>query len=105
MKPATPQRVSAALRYAGHKRAESRPGRIKGFREYSEGYLVMARQGYAEASVLVEHETGMDRGEAAARRRAGAVDRYAATLEAKGYTVKHDVIGLLPVLMVTAGES
>jgi hypothetical protein len=88
-KPPTPQGISALLKRAGFERSVSSATRIKGWRNYSEGYSVT---GYRD-EVNVRHHTGYARGSGAAERRDTALAQYAEAIRAAGWHVtgpEHD---------------
>lgn len=84
-KTPTPQAISALLRKAGFERSVSSATRIKGWHDYSAGYMA---RGYGADSVEVRHMTGFDRGERAARARGEMLGRYADAITAAGWAVE-----------------
>ena len=100
-KPKTPTApgISRLLATAGFDRSESSATRIKGWRNYSEGYVVSTQD---PGCIRIEYKTGYDRGPNAAKRRDKVLAEYAEALAAAGYTVERDESWALPRLIVTA---
>ena len=89
VKPPTPQGISALLRKAGFERSVSSATRIKGWRNYSEGYSV--RSDYvAEAGdcISVSYNRGNYLPSEADRIRPGMLADYGVAIAAAGYSAE-----------------
>jgi len=101
-KPPTASGISRLLKAAGFERSESSATRIKGWRNYSEGFMVTSHD--PGRAVCVEHKTGYDRGPNAAKRRDEMLTEYAGFFAAAGYSAERDESWAFPRLIVTAKE-
>jgi len=86
-KTPTASGISRLLATAGFERSTSSAGRIRGWRNHSEGYSVT---GQDPGRVRIEHKTGFDRGPNSAARRERMLGEYAAALTTSGYSVERD---------------
>lgn len=98
----TPQGISALLRKAGFDRSVSQPSRIRGFREYTEGFKVSKDY---DGGVLVEWlpSSFRARGNNEERER-DMLNRYHKAIEEAGFAVDYLSTALTAKLLVTAAE-
>lgn len=86
----TPQAVSRLLAKAGFERTTSSPSRIKGLRNWSEGFAV---EGYGHGEVFVHHVSSLihpgERDRAHSREEE---DRYAEVIRAEGYEARRAAV-------------
>jgi hypothetical protein len=89
-KSPTPQSISRLLASAGYERAASSPSRVKGLRNWSEGFAV---EGYGYGEVFVHHVLGsFHPGERDRAHRLEEEGRYAETIKAAGYEVRRSTV-------------
>jgi hypothetical protein len=91
----TPQGISRLLASAGYERATSTPSRVKGLRNWSEGFAV---EGYGHGEVFVRHVLrSIHPGDRDRAHRLKEEGRYAETITAAGYEVRRSAVrrGLL----------
>jgi hypothetical protein len=101
-KPPTAQGISRLLAKAGFERSVSHATRIKGWRDWNEGYVVKTCD---TSTVRVEHRLEKwARGEAADKRAEDFLTAYIKTLTEAGFAVARDE-GWSRRLIVTARES
>jgi len=99
-KQPTPQGISALLRKAGFDRSVSSSTRIRGWREWTEGFKVSR---YDAGRVQVEYRPSSFRARETSDEQIKAMlDRYSEPVEAAGFQVKDDGTGLRMWLMVSA---
>lgn len=93
----TPQGISALLKRAGFERSTSNATRIKGWRNYGEGYSVTGDR----IDVRVRHRFEDRRDQVDPEKYRTALQQYAAPITAAGYSTKIDGWELI----VTAGPN
>lgn len=102
-KQPTPQGISALLRKAGFEKSTTRPGRIRGFREWTEGYEVTKYHGGGVSVKWCPHSLRA-RGNNEDREQE-MLDRYRKVIEDAGYAVADGSTALTGKLLVTAKEA
>lgn len=101
-KQPTPQGISSLLRKAGFSRSESSSTAVKGWRNYSRGYVV---RGSGPGTVTVRHEDGKFRPDDEDHKRSADMEtQYAEAIRVAGYAVEVREGGYFGAMIVTAGE-
>ena len=98
----TPQSISALLRKAGFERSVSKPTRIKGWREWSDGYKVTRR---GNCHVQVEYQPSSFRArETPTEQIKAQLGKYREAIQAGGFDVEDGESVLRVFLIVSAPE-
>jgi hypothetical protein len=102
-KQPTPQGISALLRRSGFERSETKKGRIRGFREWTEGFT--ATKHYPDGVVVEWQPSSLRAHSDNDERQREMLDRYRKVIEDAGYVVADGSTALTAKLLVTAKEA
>jgi hypothetical protein len=102
-KQPTPQGISALLKRAGFERSVTKSSRIRGFREWTEGFKATKR--YPDGVTVEYYPNSFRMRDNNEERERAMLDRYRKAIAEAGYAVEDGSTGLATKLIVTAEEA